>query len=213
MFLVICLLPCFAAAELSADDRAVMMEQTETLAALMAECAADAGYTKLYLGSDAEARDLVRKIGTTDWKEHHGGTVYLLKEGAIEAFLSASGVSLSDFSPAVADKVRQAVAGSIPAAVAGQAGIAFTAAVSVLRTGSVFQAEASFPEYSLVFLNYSKNYSALCSFVKNAENIVSASLIPVPADSESMLKRVMGLRNLFTKNDSLYEEYPITDKK
>ena len=213
MFLVICLLPCFAVAELSADDRAVMLEQTETLAALMAECAADAGYTKLYLGSNAEARDLVRKIGTADWDGHHGGTVYLLKEGAIEAFLSASGVSLSDFSPAVADKVRQAVAGSIPAAVAGQAGSAFTAAVSVLRTGSVFQAEASFPEYALVILNYSKNYSALCSFVKNAENIVSASLIPVPANSESMLKRVMGLRNRFTKTDSFFEEYQINNQR
>ncbi len=209
VFLAICILPCLALAELSADDRAVMLDRTEALTALMAECAADDGYTKLYLGSNSEARNAIGKIASADWDEYRGGTIYLLKEGAIGAFLAASGVSLEDFSPAVAEKVRQSVAGSIPMAAVSSSGAAYTAAVSVLRTGTVFAADDDFPENAIVFLKYNADYGVLCSFVKGEDNAVSASLIPVPADSESKLKRVMGLTGLIVRHDRLYEAYPV----
>ena len=84
-----------------------MREQAEALTALMAECAGDEAYVRLYLGSNGEAKALIDKIAKAAWNQYSEGTVYVLKEGAIEAFLSASGVSLKDFSPDVADKVRQ----------------------------------------------------------------------------------------------------------
>ena len=208
LILSVCL--SFAAcAELSDDARSVLLEQTEALTALMAECAADEAYVKLYLGSNSEVQTLIDKIGKADWDGSPEGMVYVLKDGAVEAFLSLSGTSLKDFSPAVADKVRQSIGASIPSAVAAQSGTVFIAATSVLRTGSAFLADAGFPASAIVFLTYGHDYGVLCSFAKNAENIVSASLIPVPADAEMMLKRVMGLRNLLSKGDSLYEEYPI----
>ena len=198
-----------ACAELNDDARETMREQAEALTALMAECTGDEAYVRLYLGSNGEAKALIDKIAKAAWNQYSEGTVYVLKEGAIEAFLSASGVSLKDFSPDVADKVRQSVGGSVPSAVASQAGAAFMAAVSVLRTGCVFQADEAFPECALVFLKYNRDYGVLCSFVKNDEDIVSASLIPAPADCEKTLKRVLGLRSLFARNNDYFEEYPL----
>ena len=119
ILLVMChLLPCMSMAELSADAKAVLLEHTEAMTVLMAECANTDAYAKLYVEPGSEAAALLQKIAKADWSKSRGGTVYVLKDGAIEAFLNASGLSLKDFPDAPADKVRQAVAGSIPTAVA-----------------------------------------------------------------------------------------------
>ena len=198
-----------AMAELSLDDQTIMVSRTEALTALMTECAGDETYIKLYLGANSDARETVRRISQADWSAHTNGTVYVLKDGAIEAYVTASGLSMSDFSPAVAEKVRQSVVGSIPTAIVGSSGASYIAAVSVLRTGTVFVADDGFPDYAIVFLRYNADYGVMCSFVKGEDNAVSASLIPVPADSESRLKQVMGLTGLFKRHDRLYDEYPV----
>ena len=209
VLLVMCLLlPCAALSELAADDQNCMVRQTKALTLLMAECAGSEAYGRLYLAADS-ARQTVRKISEADWSEHTGGTVYVLKEGAIEAYLSAAGVSLDDFSPAVAAKIRQSVAGSVPAAALSSAGSAYAAAASALRTGTVFTADDGFPDQAIVFLSYSDDFGVLCSFVRGQDNAVSASLIPVPAGIESRLKRVMGLAGMFARQDRLFEEYPV----
>ena len=210
LVLILCAVWAFpCSAELAAGDRAMMLEQTAGLTALMAECAGIDAYAKLYVAGNSGVMEVIRKIARADWGEYRGGTVYVLKDGAIEAFLSAAGLSLADFPPAPAAKVRQTIVSSIPSAVAGQSGSDFLAAASTLRTGTVFRADVGFPEFALVFLQYNADYAVLCSFVRSGEDLVSASLVPVPADSEAMLKRVMGLKLLFGGHDSLYDEYSL----
>ena len=200
-----------ASAELSEDVKTVLLERTEALTALMAEAADSEAYVKLYVGENSRVLETIRKIGSADWEQRGKGTAYVLGGGAIEAFVSASGVRLDDLSESLQAKVRQAVAGSIPMAAVSPAGDAFVAAASVLRTGTVFVAEETFPEYALVFLTYSGDYGVLCSFVRGEGGAVSASLVPVPADCESRLKQVMGFRGLLGRTKSLYEEYALAE--
>ena len=200
-----------ASAELSEDVKAVLLERTEALTALMAEAADSEAYVKLYVGENSQVLETIRKIGSADWEQRGKGTAYVLGGGAIEAFVSASGVKLDDFSDSLQAKVRQAVAGSIPMAAVSPAGDAFIAAAAALRSGTVFVADEPFPEYVLVFLAYSGDYGVLCSFVRGEGGAVSASLVPVPADCESRLRQVMGFGGLLGKTESLYEEYALAE--
>ena len=93
-----------ALAELEPGYREQMLEQTEELTALMAECAGTDAYAKLYVDTGSEAAAVLRKIAGADWSKPAGGTVYVLKDGAIEAFLNASGISMKDFPEAPAAK-------------------------------------------------------------------------------------------------------------
>ncbi len=200
-----------ASAELSEGNRAVMLERTQALTAVMAEAAGSEAYIKIYMGGSSEVRDVIRKIASADWSNCGGGTVYVLKEKALEAFVSASGVSLDQFSASLRQKVMQSVAGSIPtAAAAGTAGTSFVAAMSVRRSGAVFLADEAFPEYAVVFLRYNADYGVLCSFVKGEDNTVSASLVPADANCESRLKQVMSLSGFFVDPGRLYEEYQLS---
>ena len=200
-----------ASAELSEDVKAVLLERTEALTALMAEAADSEAYVKLYVGENSQVLETIRKIGSADWEQRGKGTAYVLGGGAIEAFVSASGVKLDDFSDSLQAKVRQAVAGSIPMAAVSPSGDAFIAAAAALRSGTVFVADEPFPEYVLVFLAYSRDYGVLCSFVRGEGGAVSASLVPVPADCESRLRQVMGFGGLLGKTESLYEEYALAE--
>lgn len=200
-----------ASAELSEDVKAVLLERTEALTALMAEAADSEAYVKLYVGENSRVLETIRKIGSADWEQRGKGTAYVLGGGAIEAFVSASGVKLDDFSDSLQAKVRQAVAGSIPMAAVSPSGDAFIAAAAALRSGTVFVADEPFPEYVLVFLAYSGDYGVLCSFVRGEGGAVSASLVPVPADCESRLRQVMGFGGLLGKTESLYEEYALAE--
>ena len=200
-----------ASAELSEGNRAVMLDRTQALTAVMAEAAGSEAYIKLYMGGSSEVREVIRKIASADWSNCSGGTAYVVKEKALEAFVSASGVSLDQFSASLRQKVTQSVAGSIPtAAAAGTAGTSFVAAMSVLRSGAVFLADEAFPEYAVVFLRYNADYGVLCSFVKGEDNTVSASLVPADANCESRLKQVMSLSGFFADPGRLYEEYKLT---
>ena len=211
VLLIMCLLlPCMCLAELSEDVKAVLLERTEALTALMVESAGNENYLKLYLGSgNDDVADTIRTIVASGWEKPEDGKVFVLREGAIDTFLSASRLSLKDFPESLRERVRQAVVGSMPQAAVNQTGVDLMAAVTVLRTGEVFLADDDFPGGAIVYLRYNPDYAVLCSFVKNAENIVSASLVPAPADCESMLKRVMGMTSLFVRFDQLYDEYPV----
>ena len=211
LLLMCLLLPCAALAELSEDVKAVLLERTEALTALMVEAAGSEAYIRLYAGENSRVLETIHKIASADWRHRGKGTAYVLGTGAIEAFVSASGVRLDDFSESLQAKIRQAVAGSIPMAAVSPAGDAFIAAASALRSGTVFVAEEPFPEYTLVFLAYDRDYGVLCSFVSGEGGAVSASLVPVPADCESRLKQVMGFRGLLGKTKSLYEEYALAE--
>ena len=199
-----------ASAELDPGAEALLLEKTRALTALMAESAGNENYLKLYLGAGTDdVADMVRRIGASGWEKPEEGTIFVLREGAVDAYLSASRLSLKDFPESLRERVRQAVVGSMPQAVVNQAGADLRRAVTVLRTGEVFLADDDFPGGAIVFLRYNPDYAVVCSFVKNAGNIVSASLVPAPADSESILKRVMGLTSLFVRFDQLYDEYPV----
>ena len=199
-----------ASAELDPEAEALMLEKTHALTALMVESAGNENYLKLYLGSgNDDVADTIRTIVASGWEKPEDGKVFVLREGAVDTFLSASRLSLKDFPESLRERVSQAVVGSMPQAVVNQTGIDLMAAVTVLRTGEVFLADDDFPGGAIVYLRYNPDYAVLCSFVKNAENIVSASLVPAPADCESMLKRVMGMTSLFVRFDQLYDEYPV----
>ncbi len=209
--LIICLLlvlPLSARAELGADTRGAMLAHTDALAALMGHCAASDAYRKLY-STNSELDSMFLEITQVNWEAPTGGTAYVLKPGAIETFLSASGLSLADFPQDVADKVRQSVVGSIPSAVVSQYSAMHAAMSAILRTGDMFVADDAFPDYALVFMHYNGAYAAVCAFVKNADGIVSASLIPVPDGCEDRLKAVMGVRTLFGSTDRMYEAYAL----
>lgn len=205
-FLTLCvLMPGIALADLDPGARDLMAEKTDALAALMAECANDETYMRLMTGSNQAMAQLARKIGCSGWDHRMSGTIYVLKDGAIDAFLSANGMSLKDFSPRVADKLRQTVIGSIPQGIIGAVGVDFVAAASVLRSGTVFLADEAFPDYALVYMRYNLSYDAACTFVKGEDNVVSASLVPVPAGQENALKAMMGIKSLLTSVPGLYE--------
>ena len=207
LVLTVCLT---ASAELDADTEALLLQKTRALAAQMAEVAGNESYLKLYLGrGNDDVADTIRRIAASGWEKDEGGTIFILREDAVDAYLSASLLSLEDFPESLRERIRQSVTASMPQAVVNQVGADLMRAVSVLRTGEVFMAYAGFPEGAIVYLRYNPDYAVLCSFVKNSENIVSASLVPAPADSENMLKRVMGLTSLFVRFDRLYDEHPV----
>ena len=199
------LLPGAASAELDPGARDLMAAKTDALAALMAECANDETYMRLMTGMNQAMAELARKIGRSGWDHRMSGTVYVLKDGAIDAFLSANGMSLKDFSPRVADKLRQSVIGSIPQGIIGTVGVDYVAAAAALRTGTMFLADEAFPDYALVYMRYNLSYDAACTFVKGEDNVVSASLVPMPAGQENALKAMLGIRPLLTNVPGLYE--------
>ncbi len=199
------LCPRCALAALRDDTLALIREKTELLTWLMAQCAQSDAYLTLYAGNNDSLKGTVRALGGQDWSALREGRVYLLKEGVIDRYLNASGVSLGDFPPAVRDRVSQAVIGSIPTAVLNQEGTQTLAAAMLLRTGDVFLADEAFPRYALVCAACNDDWWVMCTFVKSEDNIVSASLLPVPAKSVNMLTRIIGLSG----SRSLYEEYPL----
>ncbi len=198
-----------ASAELSPESRAVLLDRTEALTAQMLEAANSDAYMRLYLGDNDQVRGVIRQVAGAGWTRRTGGTIYVLKDGAIEAFLNASNVSLSSFPESIAVRIRQSVIGSIPNALNNAQGVSFMAATSVLRTGTVFLADEAFPEYALVCLSYNRSYGVLCSFVKGEDNVVSASLVPIVSGSDSSLKSILGLRSIFGGHSHLYEDYPV----
>ncbi len=209
LLLVMCmLLPYTTLAELSEDNRAILLERTEALTALMAEAAGSETYLRLYLGrGNDDVADTVRRIAASGWDQPVEGTVFVLRDGAIEAYLSALQLSMGEFPEDLRERVRQSVTNSMPQAVVNQAGPELMAATSVLRTGEAFLADDSFPEGALVYLRYNPDYAVLCAYVKNAENIVTASLVPAPADCLKAMRRIMtGAMAAL----NLYEEYPLT---
>ena len=211
VFLIMCLLfPCMCLAELSEDVKTVLLERTEALTALMVESASNESYLRLYLGQENDdMADTIRTIVASGWEKPEDGKVFVLREGAVDTFLSASRLSLEDFPDSLHERIRQDVAGFMPQAVVNQAGIELMRAVTVLRTGEVFLADDGFPGCVMVYLRYNPNYAVLCSYVKNADEIVSASLVPVPADCEDQMKQVLSLNGLFGDLGSLYEEYKL----
>ena len=211
LFLAVCLLLSgMALAELSEDVKAVLLERTEALTALMVESASNESYLMLYLGQENDdMADTIRTIVASGWEKPEDGKVFVLREGAVDTFLSASRLSPEDFPDSLHERIRQDVAGFMPQAVVNQAGIELMRAVTVLRTGEVFLADEGFPDGVMVYLRYNPNYAVLCSYVKNADEIVSASLVPVPADCEDQMKQVLSLNGLFGDLGSLYEEYKL----
>ena len=196
-----------ASAELASGAEALLLQRTRALTSLMAESAGNENYLKLYLGpGNDDVADTVRRIGASGWEKPEEGTVFVLREGAVDAYLSASRLSLEDFPESLRERVRQAVVGSMPQAVVNQAGIDLMRAVSVLRTGEVFLADDGFPGGAIVYLRCNPDYAVLCSFVKNADNIVSASLVPAPANCLDKLRQML---KVFGQNTALFEEYPL----
>ena len=196
-----------ASAELDPEAQALLLQRTRALTSLMAESAGNENYLKLYLGpGNDDVADSVRRIGASGWEKPEEGTVFVLREGAVDAYLSASRLSLEDFPESLRERVRQAVVGSMPQAVVNQAGIDLMRAVSVLRTGEVFLADDDFPGGAIVYLRCNPDYAVLCSFVKNSDNIVSASLVPAPANCLDKLRQML---KVFGQNTALFEEYPL----
>ena len=207
--LILCALgPAGALADLRMSDYTLMIGKTQALTALMVECARSQAYVSLYGGSNDMAAAIGR-LGAADWSQARGGTVYVLKNGAVESYLAASGVRLSDFPEAVAEKVRQAVPGSIPMALAAQSGNEAVAVASSLRTGDAFTADALFPEYALLLLRYNDQYDVMAVFVKNQANIVSVSVIPLYTVDSARLKQIIGAASLLSGTDGFYDEYPV----
>ena len=205
--IVFVLLSGLAAAEPDDGAKALMAEKAEELTALLAACANSDSYIRLYTSGNTDLIETIRKIGEADWSARQSGTVFELKEGAIDVYLRASGMSLSDFDGAVAAKVRQGVLASFPQALVAQYDVSVLSAASVLRCGTVFIADDAFPEAALVLLHYNDSYDTICSFVKAEGNIVSASLLPVPAGSEEHLRQIMSVYSFLPIK--VYDEYPL----
>ena len=206
--LIVFVLLCgLASAETDAGAKALMADKSGELTALMAACAESDSYIRLYTSGNTELAETIRKIGGAGWSVRRSGTVFELKEGAIDVYLRASGLSLNNFDGAVAEKVRQGVLVSFPQALVAQYDISALSVASVLRCGTVFIADDAFPEAALVLLRYNDSYDTICSFVKTEGNIVSASLLPVPAGSEEHLRQIMSMYSYLP--NKVYEEYPI----
>jgi len=209
VLIVLMLTVCTACAELRPDIKETVLERTEALTGMMADAARSDAYVRLYLGNNEPVLKVIRQIAAADWQRHGQGTVFIVKTGAVNAYLNASGVSLNDFPESIRERVRRSVASSMPSAVISAESVDFAAAASVLRTGTTFLADGDFPSCAVVFLKYNDLYGVLCAFVKGENDTVSASLIPAPANAEDRFRQMIGLGGLGLMLTDAFEAYPL----
>ncbi len=214
VFLVICLLPCMALAELSGETKALLVEKTEELTELMLLKGRSTAYLQWFGvdGSDSALQSRIDEIVSSDWNTVSGGTIFVLKEGAVDAVLSMWDMSLNDFPPLIIDAIRNESVNMLADIVINHYCVnyqdeRFLDAAKVLISETAFAVDEVFPGLCIVLLHSAHNYDTICTFIRTGDAAFAIAM-PIPTGREDILKQAMGKSFLMLNTSRLYEEYP-----
>ena len=216
LLLVVCLfLPCAALAELSEDVKTLMVETTEELTAVMLEKGRSAAYLKWFGvdGADPALQSRINEIVSSDWNTVSGGTIYVLKEGAVDAILSVWDMRLNDFPRVVVGAARREAANMLADIVINHYCVSvqderLMDAAKVMISETAIAVDETFPELSIALLHSAHDYDTICTFIRTGDAAFAVAM-PIPTGREEILKQAMGKSFLTLNTSRLYEEYAV----